>query len=262
LALNRPSATSTAHLSPSGTLTNAGSNAGSALPAVTGVSARTNRITVELRWKRVRGAASYRVYRDAGSPLEAVRAVAGTSFGDRPGDGSRHSYVVVAVDQAGRSGPGNGPVLASALIPYRDEQDIASAWTAVVPVRPGQMGTAGQTCEGQDASSDYSNGQISCTFGNGVRLTILRYASAADRDRRGDALALEHGVRAGDWDVPWPSGFRFTGRLLTASAPAPTGTWRWWTFDAARSYAMHAEWPGHSARDLAKWWWQKAPFRR
>jgi Hsp70 protein len=253
-----PAATAGPGPVPSGTAT----GSGSALPAVTGLVARTNRITVELHWKQVRGAASYRVYRDAGTPLEVVKAVTGTTLGDRPGDGVEHGYVVVAVDGTGRSGPGGSQVRAAAQVPYGDQQDIASAWTAMVPVRPGQRGSAGQTCEAQAGSSDYSTGQIVCDFGDGVRLTILRYASAADRDRRETLLAAEPGVSSAGWHVPLHSGFEFTGRLLTASGPAPSGPWLWWTFDAATSHAMYAEWPGHSVEDLTAWWRQKAPFRR
>jgi Hsp70 protein len=253
-----PAATSTSGSIPSGAVTQGGSS----LPAVTGLSARINRITVDLHWTRVRGAVSYRVYRDPGTPLEAVKPAARTHFGDRPGDGREHTYLVVAVDAAGRSGPGGRLVTASAQAPYGDEQDMASAWTAVVPVRPGQQGTAGQKCESEIATSDYSTGQLGCRFGNGVRLTILRYVTQADRDRRGALLEAEPGVQGAGWDVPLHSGFRFTGRLLTASESAPSGPWLWWSFDAAPSYAMAAEWPGHTPKELARWWRQIAPFRR
>jgi Hsp70 protein len=253
-----PAVTAGPGLVPSGTVT----GSGSALPAATVLVARTDRITVELHWQKVRGAASYRVYRDAGTPLEVVKAVTGTTLGDRPGDGDEHAYVVVAVDEAGRSGPSGSQVRAAAQVPYGDQQDIASTWTAVVPVRPGQRGSAGQTCQAQAGSSDYSTGQILCGFGDGVRLTILRYASAADRDRRESLLAAEPGVSSAGWDIPLHSGFEYTGRLLTATGSTPSGPWLWWTFDAATSYAMYADWPGHSVKDLTGWWRQKAPFRR
>ncbi len=49
-----------------------------------------------------------------------------------------------------------------------------------------------------------------------------------------------------------------TGRLLTATHGSTP--WRWWTYESAPSYAVQAQWPGHSTADLARWVNQRMPF--
>jgi hypothetical protein len=229
--------------------------------AVTGLEATTRVISIDLAWDEVPGAAGYKVYRDAGTDDETVRTVPGSTFTDRPGDGDEHRYSVAAVDDADQEGPRTTEVGAVAETPYGDVQDIASAWTAVVPVTPGKKGSAGQTCKGSAADAEESNGRISCTFGNGVRLVILRYASKEDRDQRSAQLADRKRVVKGTWQVRQRGGTRFAGRLLTADSKATAGPWRFWTYNATPTYALYAAWPKHSAKQLTGWWKQKAPFR-
>jgi hypothetical protein len=183
-----------------------------------------------------------------------------------------------------------------ATSPYGDRQNIASAWTGIVPPKPGVKGSAGQVCHvvassTSSISSDHSTGEIRCSFRNGVRLDILSYASPADRDLQAEELALGVGVQYGSWNaVPASGGSALTGRLLASGAavgsdlsmspspmspspgvapasgvPAgstPKGPWRWWTYDAAPTSAMYAVWPGHTEQALSSWWQQRAPFRR
>jgi hypothetical protein len=234
---------------------------GADLPAVTGLSVTTRSISIQLAWTAVPGATAYTVYRDAGTEGQAVRTIPRTTFTDRPGDGEGHRYSVVAVDDEDREGTTGPEVTAKAEAPYGAVQAIASAWTAVVPVTPGKKGTAGQTCKGTSTSADGADGLIKCTFGNGVRLTITHYAGEADRDRRGDKLADRKRVSDGTWHTKKGGGGPLTGRLLTADSKATGGPWRWWTYDAATTFAMYADWPKHTGKQLTSWWNGKAPFR-
>jgi hypothetical protein len=234
---------------------------GAKLPPVTGLSVQTRNISIDLTWDNVPGATAYAVYRDAGTPDQTVRSVPRTTFTDRPGDADQHQYSVVAVDETAQQGPPSAQVSAEAEAPYGELQPIASAWTAVVPITPGKKGTAGQTCKGSATDSEYSNGQIRCTFGNGVRLVILSYPSSDERDKRADQLADLKRVSTSKWGAAQREGTRYSGQLLTASSKAADGPWRWWTYDAASTYAIRADWPKHSAKQLSSWWDQKAPFR-
>ena len=251
-----PVPTSTSGPEPSATAV-----ADGALPAVTGLAARTRNISIDLNWDPVPGAASYAVYRDAGTPDESVRTIPRTTFTDRPGDGDQHRYSVLAVDDVDQRGLSSPEVAAVAEDPYGAVQFIASAWTAVVPVSPGKKGTAGQACKGSSVEAEYANGRIRCTFGNGVRLVILSYDSAGERDQRADQLADRKRAKGGKWKAALPGGPRLSGRLLTADSKAPGGPWRWWSYDGASTYAMYADWPKHTAKQLSIWWNQKAPFR-
>jgi hypothetical protein len=202
------------------------------------------------------------VYRDAGTTEQASRTVAAVSFADRPGDDRKHVYSVVPLDDAGAAGAISPSVSASAKAPYGNLQRIASAWTAVIPAKPGHAGSAGQKCAGTLATSAYSIGKIVCKFPHGIEFEILRYPSKTERDHRFDQLAAAKGVSQGHWNVPLHGGIHSTGALLTAGAKASHGPWRWWTYDTAPTFGMYAQWPGHSAKQLAAWWNSKAPFRR
>ncbi len=235
---------------------------GADLPAVTGLSAKTRNISIELGWDEVPGATAYAVYRDAGTPGQIVRSVRGSTFTDRPGDADQHRYSVVALDETDREGPQGAQVSAEATAPYGAVQSIASDWTAVVPINPGKKGTAGQTCKGSAADSEHSTGQIRCTFGNGVRLVILSYTSSAERDQRADQLADRKRVKRVKWAAKARGGgVRYGGRLLTADSKATDGPWMWWSYDTAPTYALQVDWPKHTAKQLSQWWDRKAPFR-
>jgi hypothetical protein len=253
--------TSTPAIGDTGTPTTPAGLEAADLPAVTGLDVSTRNISIDLTWEPVAGAESYTVYRDAGTQEQTLRNIPRTTFTDRPGDGDTHRYSVVAVDDADREGPGSLEVSAEAEAPYGAVQAIASAWTAVVPVTPGKKGTAGQTCKGSSTDAEYANGRIRCTFGNGVRLTILSYDSAADRDRRADQLADRKRVDDGKWSAAQRGGPRLSGRLLTADSKATDGPWRYWTYNTATTYGMYVDWPKHTAKQLSSWWNQKAPFR-
>ena len=231
------------------------------LSGVTGLVADTRNISIDLSWDAVPGAAAYTVYRDAGTADQSTRTVARTAFTDRPGDGEQHRYSVVAVDGDDREGPSSPEVSATARAPYGAVQAIASNWTAVVPVTPGQRGTAGQTCKGAAADAEFANGRIRCTYANGVRLTILSYDSPGDRRRRASQLADHKRVKDGSWKAALPGAPRLSGRLLSFDAKAGGGPWRYWTYNSVPTYAVYAQWPKHTAKQLASWWKQKAPFR-
>jgi hypothetical protein len=252
-ATSSPTAT-TAEPSPSDT---AAVEAG--LPAVTGLAAKSRNISIDLSWDKVPDAVSYAVYRDAGTPAEVVRTITRTAYTDRPGDDVEHQYSVLAVDADEREGSAGPQIPAKAESPYGAVQSIASAWTAVVPVQPGKKGSAGQICKGSSKDAEFANGRIRCVFGNGVRLVILSYDSATERDQRSDQLAGMKGVKGRKWKAALPGGPRLTGKLLAADAKA--GPWRWWSYDGASTYAMYADWPKHTAKQLSAWWNQKAPFR-
>jgi hypothetical protein len=234
---------------------------GADLAAVSQLSVKTRNISIELGWTEVPGAAGYAVYRDAGTPEQAVRSVSKATFTDRPGDGDQHLYSVVALDETDREGPAGAQVSAEAEAPYGSVQSIASVWTAVVPIAPGKKGSAGQTCRGSAADKEYSTGRIECSFANGVRLVLTSYASADMRDQRGDQLADRKRVTDTKWSVAKRGGPRYSGRLLTADSKAAGGPWRWWTYKTASNYAIYASWPKHSAKQLSTWWSRKAPFR-
>jgi len=244
-----------------GTSTAAPTLGGADLAAVSGLTVKTRNISIELGWAEVPGAAGYAVYRDAGTPDQAVRSVSKATFTDRPGDGDQHLYSVVAVDETDREGPPGTPVSAEAETPYGSVQSIASVWTAVVPISPGKKGSAGQTCKGSAVDKEYSTGRIECSFANGVRLVLTSYDSPDERDQRGDQLADRKRVTDTKWSVAKHGGTRYSGRLLTADSKATGGPWRWWTYNTASTYAIYANWPKHSAKQLSSWWGRKAPFR-
>lgn len=245
---------------PNGT-SSSSARGGAELAAVTGLSVKIRDISIDLAWDEVPDATAYAVYRDAGTPDEMIRTLSKTTFTDRPGDANVHVYSVVAVDDTDREGPRGGEVIAEAKAPYGAMQGIASAWTSVVPITPGKKGSAGQTCKGLGPDADHADGRIRCTFANGVRLVIFRYASSEDRDLRAEKLAGEKRVKSAEWNAALRGGARHSGRLLTADAKATGGPWRWWTYDDASTYAIHADWPKHSAKQLSAWWNQRAPFR-
>jgi hypothetical protein len=231
------------------------------LPTVTGLAAKAKQITVELSWKPVPGAVSYLLERDIGRPEASTRAVTGLTIGDRPGDDLVHEYAVVAVDQLGLPGPVGKTVTARADAPYDYQQVIASAWTAMIPTKPGAKGPAGQTCEGL-GGSHYSDRRISCKFKNGVKFEIQHYGAETDRDHRLNELALVKDVKRSNWNAAGSSTKHYTGWLLQLPDPGKgKAPWRWWTFDSAPTFSMSAEWPGHTAKDLTHWWKVKAPFR-
>jgi molecular chaperone DnaK len=234
---------------------------GTALPAVSGLSAATHGISIMVSWHKVAGAATYVVYRDAATSAQTSRILTRTSFVDRPGDGAMHSYAVVAQDDGRNAGSISDAVQSSAKAPYGGLQSIASAWTAVIPQKPGQKGSAGQTCVGRPAASDFSTGKIVCTFPQGLQFQILRYATSTDRDHRFEELQAEKGVSSGRWDVPFHGKVHSTGQMLVAGPKLAHGPWRWWTYDTAPTFGMYADWPKHSAKQLGAWWRSRAPFR-
>lgn len=248
-------------VSDTGTPSSTDAPAGADLATVTGLAAKTRSISIDLVWKKVPGAATYTVYRDAGTPDQMTRNLARTTFTDRPGDGATHRYSVVAVDTTDREGPSGAEVSVAAAAPFGAVQSIASAWTAVVPITPGKKGTAGQTCKGSSADAEFSNGRIRCTFANGVHLVITSYASATERDRRAAQLLGQKRVTSGKWNAAQRGGPQLSGRLLIADSKVPGGPWRWWTYNTDPTYAIYADWPKHTAKQLSSWWNQKAPFR-
>jgi hypothetical protein len=263
--LSTPPATVTTEPTPTPSPSSSLDVSNSLLP-VTGLTARTKKITVELKWHRVEGAKSYAVVRDSGAAGELRTSVVGTRFADRPGDGDRHSYHVVAIDRDGNEGPTSDEVHpAAAATPYGAEQDIASAWIALIPEKSGAKGKGGLVCKGTKASSEHSNGRIVCRLHNGLQYQILRFASKQERDARTAQLVKAKGAHAGHWLIKGKgkgsSAKKSGGQLITAGAGAVHGPWRVWTFNDNTSYAMSAQWPKHSAKALAKWWKQKAPFR-
>jgi hypothetical protein len=131
----------------------------------------------------------------------------------------------------------------------------------VVPVQPGKKGSAGQSCKGSSKDAEFANARIRCVFDNGVRLEILSYDSATEKDQRSDQLVGIKGVKRGTWKAALPGGPRLSGKLLVADAKVAGGPWRWWSYDGASTYAMYAVWPKHTAKQLSAWWNQKAPFR-
>jgi hypothetical protein len=254
-----PSPSPTPEPTPSATL-----DVSDSLLPVAGLTAHTKKITVTLRWSRVDGADSYQVVRDGDTPAEVSQPVAGTRFADRPGDGDRHTYRVVALDVDGNEGPvGNTVRPPAAATPYGAEQDIASVWITMIPEKSGAKGKAGQTCKGTKASSEHSNGRIVCRLKNGLQYQILRFASKKQRDARVAQLTKAKGAHAGRWSVKGKGSRakKVTGQLITAGAKAPNGPWRVWTFDDRPTYAMSVQWPKHSAKALAQWWQKKAPFQ-
>lgn len=231
------------------------------LAAVTGLRVKVRSISVDLSWTEVPDAEGYTVYRDAGTPDQTLRTVPGTTLTDRPGDGDQHTYSVVAVDADDRQGPSSATVTATAEAPYGDVQDIASSWTAVVPVTPGRRGTAGQTCRPVPGPVGRADGRITCQYQNGIRFVLYRFAFTADRDLRTDELAAGAGVDDGRWGAAPPRGSRLTGRLVVSDSQAAGGPWRWWTYDAAPAFGLYVQWPKRSAKDLEGWWRSRAPFR-
>jgi hypothetical protein len=257
--LPAPSLSPTPEPTPSATL-----DVSDSLLPVAGLTAHTKKITVTLRWSRVAGADSYQVVRDGDTPAEVRAPVTGTRFADRPGDGGRHTYRVVALDADGNEGPaGNTVRPPAAATPYGAEQDIASTWITMIPEKAGAKGKAGQTCTGSKASSEHSNGRIVCRLKTGLQYQILRFASKEQRDARVAQLTKAKGAHAGRWSVKGKgSGAKkVSGQLITAGAKAPNGPWRVWTFDDSPTYAMSVQWPKHSAKALAQWWQKKAPFQ-
>ena len=255
-----PSVTPTPSITPSAISTTVG--------AVSGLADQIKQTAIELRWQPVPGAASYQVRRDPGQPNAATFPASKTTFGDRPGDADLHVYTVVAVDGAGLPGPAGSTVQGRAATPYGFRQNIASAWTGIVPLTPGVRGSAGQICHGAVAGAQATD-MLSCRFQNGVRLNISGYATVADRDLRAAQVAAQTGVQSSSWSAaPGSHGGTMTGRLQASTAPGGPrtkvagGPWRWWTFDNSPHYAMYAVWPGHTPQQLSHWWWSKAPFRR
>ncbi len=252
-----PTATPTATPSPTSSL-----DVSNSLLPVTGLTATTKKITVELSWQSVEGADSYLVLRDPGEPGQASKPVAGTTFGDRPGDGAPHTYSVVAVDHTGEAGPAGASVAAQpAQTPYGAEQDIASDWVGLIPAVPGSRGKLGQVCKGTKASSAHSDGRIACRLKHGPQFQILRFPSKAERDARAAQLDHAKGVDRSKWSVKGSRREARHGLLLIAGAKAVNGPFRWWTFDDAPTYAMSVQWPKHSAKSIAKWFSKQAPFR-
>jgi hypothetical protein len=179
--------------------------------------------------------------------------VKGTRFADRPGDGDRHAYAVVPLGRGGVAGP-TAPAVdaAPAATPYGAEQDIASAWGALIPERAGSRGPAHQLCRGSRVSSEHSNGRIICRVHSGLQFQIMRFSSKAERSRRAAQLSRAKGVHRGRW----------SGDLLfTAGAKAVHGPWRWWAVGGKATYAISAQWPKHTAKALAGWWKYRMPSR-
>jgi len=246
-------------LSPTPTPSSSVDATASLLP-VAGLTGHTETITVRLQWQAVDGAESYLVTRDPGRAGEKTEPVTGTRYADRPGDGRRHSYTVVAVDPDGTPGAA-GPTVhpSAAATPYGAEQDIASAWPQMIPTKPGAKGGAGQTCKGSKTSSEHSNGRIVCRTSSGVQFQVLRFSSQKERDAREDQLVKAQGAHGGHWAQKGDDATS-GGDLVTAGAGVVHGPWRFWTFDDSPRYAMSAQWPKHSAQALASWWQGRSPF--
>ncbi len=66
------------------------------------------------------------------------------------------------------------------------------------------------------------------------------------------------GINSGQWNVRLRDDVNATGRLLVGGRG--TNTWRWWDYESAPSYAMQANWPGHTSRELAAWVQKRMPF--
>ena len=224
------------------------------LPAVSGFAARRVGIAIALSWDPVDGADRYQVYRDAGTPEEKIRSTAGTKLTDRPGDGLTHSYTVLALDADKNAGESGGAVEAKASTPYGKLQNIASTWTGIVPARPGQKGAAGQVCEPKTGKVS----RIICHYPDQLTLAVFHYGSETATDHRYGVLAEGKGVKKSTWNTPLHDDVKDTGRLLTGAHGSTP--WRWWSYGSAPSYAIQAQWPGHSAADLTRWVNKRMPF--
>jgi hypothetical protein len=225
-----------------------------ALPAVAGLAARRVGIAIALTWDQVEGADRYEVYRDAGTPAEKIRTAVANKLTDRPGDGLTHAYTVIALDADKNAGESGAAVEAKAATPYGKLQNIASTWTGIVPEKPGQKGAAGQVCRPKTGKVN----RIICRYPDQLTLAVFGYGSDTATDHRYNVLAKGKGVKSSTWKTLLHDDVKDTGRLLTgAHGGSP---WRWWSYESAPSYAIQAQWPGHSAADLARWVNKRMPF--
>ena len=48
------------------------------------------------------------------------------------------------------------------------------------------------------------------------------------------------------------------GRLLVGGRVK--NPWRWWSYESAPTYAIQADWPGHTRVQLAQWVKKRMPF--
>ncbi|GAB3243667.1 Hsp70 family protein [Kineosporia babensis] len=231
-----------------------------ALPAVEGLKAKKVGIAIALTWDEVAGADRYAVYRDAGTEDEKIRTTIGTKLTDRPGDGVRHSYTVFALDEDENEGEPGSEVKAKAATPYGKLQYIASDWTGIVPQQPKRKGSAGQVCEPKTNKLAGSKARIVCRYPDGLMLTVYHYGSQTGTDHRYNDLSESKGVKTGTWTVDLRKGVEASGRLLTGGPK--DSPWRWMAYDSAPSYAVQAQWPEHSADELAKWVKKRMPFHQ
>jgi hypothetical protein len=225
-----------------------------ALPAVSGLAAHRVCIAIALTWDKVERADRYEVSRDAGTPQEKIRTTVAARLTDRPGDGVTHTYTVLALDVDQNPGGTGVPVQAKAATPYGKLQKIASTWTGIIPAEPGHKGAAGQVCRPKTGKVM----RIICRYPGKLTLAVFGYASPAATDHRYNDLAKGKGVKQGIWNTALHDGVKDTGRRLTGAHGSTP--WRWWSYESAPSFAVQAQWPGHSAADLADWVNQRMPF--
>jgi hypothetical protein len=126
----------------------------------------------------------------------------------------------------------------------------------VVTTDPARAGSRGQDCKSARPDSPYSTNKIICTFPNDVRLTLLQYASEADRDKREKQIASVPGVFKQNREMRDLDGDLISGTLYEQRDEV----WRWWVLDDDVRSAVYTRWPDHTAAQLAAWWDKVAPF--
>lgn len=246
-------------LGPATTVQPTATTAAALLPAAQELSAaRVGGIAIRVSWDEVEGARRYALYRDAGTADEKVRTTITTELTDRPGDGRTHEYTVVAIDAAGTEGESSQAVTAKAATPYGKLQEIASAWTGIVPIRPGREGSAGQTCTARPARNAKQVDRIVCTYPKNLTVTVFDHVDADGTDERYEKLSSAKGVTADTWKVELQDDVQDSGRTLAGGTKS--SRWLWWDYTSAPSYAIQARWPGRSAAKLSAWVQQRLPF--
>ncbi|GLY27310.1 hypothetical protein [Kineosporia sp. NBRC 101731] len=227
----------------------------SVLPPVESLRARPVGISITLNWAEVPGAEQYSVYRDQGTKAEEVRTATVPQLTDRPGDGRVHTYTVVALDADEVEGEPGEAVAAKAATPYGKLQNIASAWTGIVPARPGLKGSSGQICRAKPGKAAGAAGSIVCRYPGKLTVTVFTYSSEAATGRRYKVLRAMKGVASGGWKADGD-----TGRLLVGGPR--NAPWRWWTYESSPTTVVQANWPGHTSAQLATWAKKRMPFHR
>jgi Hsp70 protein len=140
------------------------------------------------------------------------------------------------------------------------DADLARTWSAIVPLAPGQAGSRKQRCQSATVDSPLATRKIVCTYPNDVELTLLQYATPADRDARVGQIAQARGVERSAVTLTDLEGDEVTGALYTQDDQSR----RWWALDGPgggeRRSLVYTRWPDHSADELATWWEKYAPF--